>query len=140
MPPPPPKKRTHHRSYVPPVSYPSTTRCKPTQTIRDAFLSYDEQWDILIAPNDGNKLTFFSVPWPQFPRPSSVEEINAQMIRKFLACSGISMKLIVRKALLRFHPDKIANLIANVEDEYKEDVSGGCVAVARCLNEIKSSL
>ncbi|KAF8523932.1 hypothetical protein BU17DRAFT_43431, partial [Hysterangium stoloniferum] len=110
---------------------------------REAFILYEQQWTTLFSRKD---LTFHSIPWPQYPPPAAVLDINMRNIREFLrvpALAGTSsclLKTTVRQALLRFHPDKTALLLARVEESQRQAVVEGCTAVARCLNEIKETL
>lgn len=109
-------------------------------TLRDALLQYEEHWTILSDVDSSVRWSFRTIPWPQFPAPTSIEDINSRRIQRFLLASDINLKISLRKALLRFHPDKIPKLLASVEEKDKEQVSQGCITVAKCLNEIKGYL
>jgi len=109
-------------------------------TLKDAMTQYEEHWGILSDFDSSVKWTFHTIPWPQFPPPSSIDDINARRIRRFLLTGDMNTKALLRKALLRFHPDKIPKLLLNVEEKDKEQVSQGCMTVAKCLNEIKGAL
>jgi len=111
------------------------------KTIRAAFHAYESRWAALISKGHAQRLTFKAIPWPQFPTPSSVADINVGNILTFLKLGGTATaKMAVRQALLRFHPDKTAGLLINVEERERESVMAACAAVARCLNEINRTL
>jgi len=121
------------------------------KSLQEAFKTYESSWASLTRstslPSPSHtmtkpspKLTFHSIPWPQHPAPASISDITASSILTFLKHgAGIqngAAKMAVRQALLRFHPDKSSALLKKVEERDRERVREGCVAVARCLNEI----
>lgn len=110
-------------------------------TLKEAVLSYEKRWNVMLTQRGGNQLIFETVPWPQYPPPKSPAEFNHRSIREFLRAAGgpssFMLKAIFRQTMLRFHPDKSAILLAHVDERQRRLVFEGCTAVARCLNDIK---
>lgn len=63
-------------------------------TLKDALLQYEENWTILSGVDSSVRWSFRTIPWPQFPSPTSIEEINARKIQRFLLASDINLKVI----------------------------------------------
>ncbi|KAF8479855.1 hypothetical protein JB92DRAFT_3102173 [Gautieria morchelliformis] len=104
--------------------------------LSEAFALYSKLWETLLNPNHCKQLMFCNIPWPQYPSPLSVEDIDVQNVRAFLLAGGRPLKVCLREALLRFHPDKIAMLLQHVVEKDKADVVAGCEAVTRCLSQL----
>jgi len=79
-------------------------------------------------------------PWSQHPAPSSISNITVSSILTFLkhktGIQNSAAKMAVRWSLLRFRPDKSGVLLKKIEERERERVREGCIAVARCWNEI----
>ncbi|KAI0051212.1 hypothetical protein FA95DRAFT_1554789 [Auriscalpium vulgare] len=103
-------------------------------TVR-AWKDYQAGWArLLFAP----VLTFEDIPWPLVDAPQSAADIHAGSVEEFLLSpahsTGIAHKERLRIALLRWHPDKFARVLARVAEEDREFVKEGAEVVARHLS------
>jgi hypothetical protein len=115
--------------------------------VLNAWNAYENRWATIMSmaasdPLDCS-LTFRTIPWPLLTPPSSPSIIAPQAIVLFLFSPlhslGQSRKERIRRALLRWHPDKLARVRARVKlGPDQEWVEEGLGAVVRCLNELMS--
>ena len=112
---------------------------KADRAMLTAWRSYEERWRCLEATPE--PLDFSSIPWPVLRQPTGAEEIDSRAITSFLLSSvhsrGQSKKVSVRKAQLRWHPDRFRRILAKVRTEDKASVEAAAGIVARCLNSIE---
>lgn len=62
--------------------------------LSDAFASYCKTWATLLSSNDSTLLTFQNIPWPQYPSPRCIEDIDTQNVQAFLKASGRPLKVL----------------------------------------------
>jgi len=112
---------------------------KADRAMLTAWRSYEEKWRCLEATP--GPLDFSSIPWPVLRQPASAAEIDSCAITSFLLSPvhsrNQSKKVSVRKAQLRWHPDRFQRILARVRAEDKASVETGAGTVARCLNSIE---
>lgn len=65
-------------------------------SLKEALSQYEEHWSILSCSDSLVKWNFHTLPWPQFPSPKSIEDINTRGIRRFLLAGDINMKVNVQ--------------------------------------------
>ncbi|KAG6845875.1 hypothetical protein H0H87_000681 [Tephrocybe sp. NHM501043] len=114
-------------------------RLKVEKAILDAWRVYEERWTKLISSSD--VLTFSSIPWPMVSAPRKPEDITPRAVVSFLFSQVHSEKQArkerIRRAQLRWHPDRFQRLLPRVKEEDKAQVREGVGVVARCLNDIR---
>lgn len=95
--------------------------------------TYEGAWSVL-----GGALSFSAVPWPMIDAPRSPGDISLSSIRAFLFSRSHPgeqpNKDRVKKALLRWHPDKFCNKMHRVADNDKNAVYEAVKLVAGYLN------
>lgn len=108
------------------------------EQIRDAWRAYEKGWEDLVKPLD--QITFSTLPWPLASPPKTLEDITLTRIRGFilspLHSENQTSKERMRRAQLRWHPDRFRRILAKVESTDKTAIEAGAGVVARCLNEI----
>jgi hypothetical protein len=109
-----------------------------------AWNAYENGWATIMAPSSSPPLTFRTIPWPLITAPSSPSLIAPAAIVFFLLSPlhsvGQSRKERIRRALLRWHPDKLGRVRARVKQgPDREWVEEGLSAVVRCLNELMNN-
>ena len=82
-----------HRWPRPNIPLCASARCPSETRLSEAFTSYSKIWDTLLSPNDSKHLMFRNIPWPQYPLPRSVEDIDMQNVRAFLMAGGRPLKV-----------------------------------------------
>lgn len=66
----------------------------PSETrLPEAFALYCKIWETLLSPDDSKRLMFRNIPWPQYPSPRSVQDIDVQNVRAFLMAGGRPLKV-----------------------------------------------
>ncbi|KAJ7072258.1 hypothetical protein C8F01DRAFT_236593 [Mycena amicta] len=114
---------------------------KRERAIREGWKRYENGWR-KVDEAAMSSLSFSDVPWPLTWTPKTVEEMTAKEVEAFLFSPlhsvGQSTKERVRKALLRWHPDRSRGLLAKIKERDRELVEGGAGLIARQMNEIKS--
>lgn len=104
----------------------------------EAWLEYDAKWASI--PEGAGPLSFRAIPWPMFAPPQDAGDITTPAVAAFLFSTvhsaNQSRRERVRAALLRWHPDRFARILARVADEDRDGVEQSVNAVARCLNEL----
>lgn len=139
----------------------------PADTFMEAWESYERRWSQLSAPhsagNSGNsaprRLRFADIPWPVLRQPTRAADVISHLsegnISSFILspfhssttphhhassspdAQGRARKTRIREALLRWHPDKMARVIAGIDrEEDKAAVKEGAEIVARHLNAL----
>ncbi|KAA1472604.1 hypothetical protein DENSPDRAFT_191694 [Dentipellis sp. KUC8613] len=92
----------------------------------------------------GHHLTFKTFCWPVASPPRQLSDITQDAIEAFVLdpayAHGASEVSRVRKALLIWHPDKIATVWPNVAREDQQQVGAALALVARSLNNILSEV
>ncbi|KAG5353780.1 hypothetical protein C0989_002563 [Termitomyces sp. Mn162] len=114
-------------------------RLKAEKTVLEAWREYEERWHKLLSSSEA--LAFSSIPWPVVPTPGKAEDIKPQAVVSFLFShlhsEESTQKERLRRAQLRWHPDRFQRVLARVKDEDKGKVEEAVGIVARCLNDIK---
>lgn len=104
--------------------------------IRAAWTTYDALWSVLTD----DALPFSAVPWPTVETPRDLEGITPHAIRELLFSdthsSGQSKRERVKKALLRWHPDKFRSKLQRVPESEREDVQHAVNLIAVYLNDL----
>lgn len=102
---------------------------------QNAWKRYEAVWAVL-----GDPLPFGTIPWPTMETLEGPENITLANIRSFLFAEshsvGQSKRDRVKKALLRWHPDKFGPKIARVPEAERDAVQEGVGLVARYLNDL----
>lgn len=97
--------------------------------------TYEGAWSML-----GGPLSFSAVPWPMLDVPKCPDDITLAAVRTFLLnpshSAGQPNKDRVKKALLRWHPDKFHTRMHRVADADKEAVAEAVKRVAGYLNAL----
>ncbi|KAG6820242.1 hypothetical protein H0H93_003406 [Arthromyces matolae] len=108
-------------------------RRKADKAIVEAWHRYEDQWEEVLSSSQ--TLDFGSIPWPTVSMARKAEEITAQAVISFLFSelhSGKqSRKERLRRAQLRWHPDRFQRILARVEESNKAEVEEGVGIVAR---------
>ncbi|KAH8119378.1 hypothetical protein DFH11DRAFT_1564678 [Phellopilus nigrolimitatus] len=103
-----------------------------------AWKTYESQWAAMTTSSD--PLSFHSIPWPMFSRPSAPSSITMGAISAFLFSQTHSTtqtpKERIRDALRRWHPDRFGRLLKRVAAEERPVVEEAVGVVARHLNEL----
>ncbi|KAH9926697.1 uncharacterized protein B0H18DRAFT_1005162 [Fomitopsis serialis] len=105
--------------------------------------SYETRWRALLATTD--PVTFTHIPWPLPVFPKAVDELAPAAIEEFLLGplrvrkNTVTKRERIRASLLRWHPDKISNLLSRVIDEDQAVVREGVHVVFRCLKAMQDS-
>ncbi|KAJ6587000.1 hypothetical protein DFH09DRAFT_1142234 [Mycena vulgaris] len=111
-------------------------RAKADQAIQDAWRRYEKGWADLVM----SEPTFATVPWPLVSTPTTLEQITSVDIEFFLRSplhsEGQTAKERIRRAQLRWHPDRFIRILAKVKSTDREVVEAGAGVVARCLNDL----
>ncbi|KAI0063601.1 hypothetical protein BV25DRAFT_395776 [Artomyces pyxidatus] len=104
----------------------------------EAWAAYDRQW--ITLSRSAVPLTFRTIPWPMTGAPRNAWDITAEAISRFVLSpahsEGISRKERIRRALLRWHPDRFGRLLGRVDERERAMVERGVGVVARCLNDM----
>lgn len=138
----------------------------PAATFKEAWEAYETRWSQLSkpAPQPGGSSTkatpcllgFADIPWPVLHQPTRASDVASLMtessissfiLSPFHATSGPTAsspkldtktrKARLREALLRWHPDKMARILASITgDDERENAKAGAEAVARHLNAL----
>ncbi|GJF00108.1 hypothetical protein PsYK624_163870 [Phanerochaete sordida] len=102
----------------------------------NALRVYNSAWDILSA----RALSFGCIPWPVFDAPNNAQEITLAAVRRFLftdsTTTGGAKRSILKKALLRWHPDKFASVLVRVQESERANVKCAVDLVAGFLNDL----
>ncbi|KAJ7462384.1 hypothetical protein B0H11DRAFT_1735545 [Mycena galericulata] len=113
-------------------------RVKTDQAIRYAWRRYENGWEGLLTTSV--RLTFSIIPWPLPSKPKKAEDIRATEIRDFilspLHSERQTAKERIRRAQLRWHPDRFRRILTKIEPKDKTAIEVGAGIVARCLNDI----
>ncbi|KAJ7188156.1 hypothetical protein C8R46DRAFT_11762 [Mycena filopes] len=112
-------------------------RVKTEQAIRDGWVKYEKGWEDL---SKAERITFSGIPWPLLAG-SDLEDITARKVGIFLLSplhsEGQTAKERLRRAQLRWHPDRFSRVLQKMEAGREKaraaDMAG---VVARCLNDL----
>ncbi|KAL6307869.1 hypothetical protein BKA93DRAFT_698648, partial [Sparassis latifolia] len=106
---------------------------------REAWNTYEDRWTTL-GGDSSEPLSFRDIPWPMVYQPQAVAEITPGRIVMFLLSplhsDTLSRKDRIRKALRRWHPDRLVRVLARVAEDDKAKVEEGVGVVVRCLNNL----
>ncbi|KAF9445359.1 hypothetical protein P691DRAFT_805744 [Macrolepiota fuliginosa MF-IS2] len=124
---------------------------------------YERRWgDIwsMLKKGDGfdtaPKLQFEDIPWPvkeaeivgkgRQRRPIRIEELTVDRVKEFLL-EGLTVRDVritkrdrVRSSLLRWHPDKLGNLLARIHPGDIENIMKGIGVVMECLQKLNAEV
>ncbi|TFY74791.1 hypothetical protein EWM64_g9222 [Hericium alpestre] len=111
---------------------------RTTKSMADAWAAYVRRWEVL--DKEEGRLTFGTVPWPVLDTPRSAADITHEAVAKFVLSPEHSGELSerdrVKKALLRWHPDRFGRFLGRVDGADRMRVEAGVGVVARLLNEL----
>ncbi|KAJ7770149.1 hypothetical protein DFH07DRAFT_805927 [Mycena maculata] len=114
-------------------------RAKADQAIRDSWRAHEKGWEELRLKSAG-QVTFSDIPWPMASTPKTWEELEPREIRDFLLSplhsETQSAKERIRKAQLRWHPDRFRWILGKAKGADKSTIEDGAGVVARCLNDM----
>jgi hypothetical protein len=139
----------------------------PAASFKEAWESYESRWSKLSAPHPAGRLAtstpprlgFRDIPWPVLHQPTRAADLESHLteshissfiLSTFHTTSGQQSSLAsspngdsrarrmrIREALLRWHPDKIARILATIQsDDERSAVKEGAEMVARHLNAL----
>ncbi|KAJ3566696.1 hypothetical protein NP233_g6844 [Leucocoprinus birnbaumii] len=124
--------------------------------IMERWNTYEQRWAKVLArvkadtddSNPDTLLRFGDIPWPLkvSAREVSVDDITTQGIEDFLLESltvrgnKLTKKERVRSSLLRWHPDKLGNILQRIDAEDVEAVRDGLKVVMECLQRLNAQL
>ena len=112
-------------------------RRKVRWTVQQARETYEHNWEAI--SKSSHPLSFSSIPWPVFARPSGPSSMTKDEIAAFVLGTRpghARAKERVKNALKRWHPDKFARFSERVDSSEREKVLEAAGNVARCLNEL----
>ncbi|KAJ7497371.1 hypothetical protein FB451DRAFT_1211195 [Mycena latifolia] len=114
-------------------------RAKAEQAIQDAWRRYEKGW-VDLANSNSEQTAFTTVPWPLAWTPKTVEQITPVEMEFFLLSplhsEDQTAKERIRRAQLRWHPDRFRRILGKVKSTDRAAVEEGAGAVARCLNDM----
>ncbi|KAI0646401.1 hypothetical protein C8Q79DRAFT_667598 [Trametes meyenii] len=100
--------------------------------------SYERRWRGLMT--SGQPITFATIPWPIPVSPSSVDDLDPDLVVQFFLESlqvprnTASETDRLRSALLRWHPDKMSNVFSQTVDSELDSVRDGVNVIFRALH------
>ncbi|GJF00109.1 hypothetical protein PsYK624_163880 [Phanerochaete sordida] len=101
-----------------------------------AVRTYEACWGILTA----RILSFDDIPWPMLDAPKSPEDISLVAVRRFLlpdsSTAFETKRAILKRALLRWHPDKFGSVLECVRESERDSVKRAVNLVAGYLNDL----
>ncbi|KAI0057179.1 hypothetical protein BV25DRAFT_1454790 [Artomyces pyxidatus] len=106
-------------------------------SMAEAWAEYEARWKNI---ND-RQHTFKTIPWPIHPLVSRLDDITKDLVEKFVLSDqhsrGVPRKERIRKAQLRWHPDKFwAILTREMTEKDRNEVIEGVNLVAGFLNAL----
>ncbi|CAG8718973.1 9563_t:CDS:1, partial [Acaulospora colombiana] len=136
-------------------------------SLKEAWESYESRWSRLSAPHPAGSLAtatplrlgFRDIPWPVLHQPTRAADLELHLTEGHISSFILSTshptsgqqsslasspnldsrtrRLRIREALLRWHPDKIARILASIQsDDERSAVKDGAEIVARHLNAL----
>ncbi|KAF9049812.1 hypothetical protein BJ165DRAFT_951800 [Panaeolus papilionaceus] len=113
-------------------------RMKVEGFVRESWQRYEDGWKRMIT--DETLLSFESVPWPVMMQVRGESDLNRDCISNFLFSplhsADSSRKERLKKALLRWHPDRFTRFIDKIQEKDKEKVINSVGIVVRILNDL----
>jgi hypothetical protein len=114
-------------------------RRRMDEDMHRAWEEYERNWAEILA--SANTLTFRTIPWPLVTQPTNVNDIAPANISAFLLSPvhpyGQSRRERIRKALLRWHPDRLRPRIEErIVENDREEVWEGVNSVMHRLNDL----
>lgn len=109
--------------------------------LTDQWDTYERNWHTLLESN--TPVSFKDVPWPLPSCPSSVEDLSFSAISEFLLeplevrTNTVTQRERIRTSLLRWHPDKISDVLERVVEDDVRAVREGIGAVFVSLKRMK---
>lgn len=109
--------------------------------LTDMWENYERKWRALLAVDD--PVSFKEIPWPVPVCPSSVDDLNTEVISDFLLeplevrANTVTRRERIRSSLLRWHPDKISTVLGRVVLDDFESVREGVNVVFMSLKRMK---
>ncbi|GJF00113.1 hypothetical protein PsYK624_163920 [Phanerochaete sordida] len=108
--------------------------------VEAAWTTYDALWAVLAD----EALPFSAIPWPVVETPQGPEDITPEAIRELLFSTahspGQTRRERVKRALLRWHPDKFGPRLQRVPKSERKDVQRAVNLVAAYLNDLLKDL
>ncbi|KAL5476703.1 hypothetical protein ACEPAI_2889 [Sanghuangporus weigelae] len=113
--------------------------------IIERWQSYERAWSNIISSTD-KPVTFVDMPWPLLTPPKSPDELrNPTKTAEFLFESltlennTTTRRERLRTALLRWHPDKLGNILVRVPEDELSAVKDGVDAVVISLMKLQEA-
>lgn len=109
--------------------------------LTDQWDSYEQKWHTLLASR--TPVSFKDIPWPLPTCPSSIEDLSFSAISDFLLeplevrKNNVTRQERIRTSLLRWHPDRISNVLERVVKDDVHIVREGIGAVFVSLKRMK---
>ncbi|KAL1748822.1 hypothetical protein HDZ31DRAFT_59997 [Schizophyllum fasciatum] len=105
-----------------------------------AWRAYEEGWARVGGGGGGEAMGFASVPWPTERPPARAADVTPERVAAFLLSDAhsaeVPRKERIRRAQLRWHPDRFQRLMVRVVNADKREVEEAAGIVARCLNDL----
>ena len=109
--------------------------------LMDQWDSYEHKWHTLLASR--TPVAFKDIPWPLPTCPSSIEDLSFSAISDFLLeplkvrTNNVTQRERIRTSLLRWHPDRISDVLERVVKDDVDAVREGIGAVFVSLKLMK---
>lgn len=107
--------------------------------------AYEAAWQSLLSASTVKpQLRFSDIPWPVYPPPATPADVTMKKVESFLMDpltvrgTTVTRKERIRSSLLRWHPDKLTKILANVVEEDVKDVEEAVSIVIRRLHDMNS--
>ncbi|KAL1702999.1 hypothetical protein EV121DRAFT_208837 [Schizophyllum commune] len=115
-------------------------RARSTVRAEAAWRAYEAGWErIANLKSSGEAIGFASVPWPTERPPARAADVTPEKVSAFLLSDAhskdVPRKERIRRAQLRWHPDRFQRLLRVVSAD-KQEVEDAAGVVARCLNDL----
>ncbi|KAL1757577.1 hypothetical protein FB107DRAFT_289148 [Schizophyllum commune] len=119
-------------------------RARSTVRAEAAWRAYEAGWErIGNLKSSGEAIGFASVPWPTERPPARAADVTPERVAAFLLSDAhskdVPRKERIRRAQLRWHPDRFQRLVLRVVSADRQEVEEAAGVVARCLNDLMAA-
>lgn len=111
--------------------------------LMDRWATYERKWHALLEAD--TPISFKDIPWPLATCPSTVDDLTSSAISDFLLeplqvrTNTVSRRERIRTSMLRWHPDKISDVLGRVIEDDERAVREGIGAVFVSLKRMKEN-